>query len=182
MKIGLDFDGVISDCAELKSRVAKERYGIEVRPGDFSREYVIDNGLLTHDEYRALQKLIYHDPSIGMTIREVSGAIAGIKELAQGHDVRIITSRDNEAVDIASAWLREREIFIPIISVGYGLEKIPARECDLFVDDDLEKLVPLLGHTPKIYLFGWEYNREHKHPDIVRLDDWAELLRAIPRV
>ena len=59
MKIGLDFDGVISDCGDLKSKGAKILYGVDIPPEKFKKELVVGQGILTLEQYANLQKQIY---------------------------------------------------------------------------------------------------------------------------
>lgn len=57
MKIGLDFDGVISNCGMLKQDGAKKLYGVDIPSGKFKKKFVIEKGLLTAEQYRDLQKI-----------------------------------------------------------------------------------------------------------------------------
>lgn len=179
MKIGLDFDGVISDCLEMKSRFAKEMYGVDIPPYDFKKEIVFERKLLTPEEYRNLQLKIYEDEEIGLTINEVMGAIDGIKNLMKDHNVVVVTSRGDSSVKIARKWLNKRGVDLPFISVQYGTDKMVAKDCDVFIDDDLVKLVPLSGHVPKLFLFSWPYNQEDSHPSITRVASWKDFLDKI---
>jgi len=48
MKIGLDFDGVISDCGKLKSDGAKKLYGFDIPSAKFkSRKLSMDRGYIS---------------------------------------------------------------------------------------------------------------------------------------
>lgn len=181
MKIGLDFDGVISDCSELKSRMAKSLYGVDIPPGKFKKEIVVGEKFLTLEQYRSLQKQIYNTREIGLTMKEVPGAISGINTLLKQHEVVIITSRETEAADIAREWLMRRDVNIPILSVEYGADKIIARDCSVFIDDDMDKLLPLIGHVPNLFLFGWEYNQTDSHQEIKRIGSWEEFLQAVSK-
>lgn len=55
MKIGLDFDGVISDCGRLKSDYARKLYGVSVPAGQFKRDFVIGNGWLTAEQLATIE-------------------------------------------------------------------------------------------------------------------------------
>ena len=59
MEIGIDFDGVVTDCGELKSFVAKRLYGKDIPPDNFKKEFVVGKEMLTHKQYRELQSIIY---------------------------------------------------------------------------------------------------------------------------
>ena len=81
MKIGLDFDGVISDCGRLKSDGAKRLYGLNISPEKFKTEIVVGQGLLTLEQYRNLLKQIYGTRGIGLLMQEVEGAVGYTKRL-----------------------------------------------------------------------------------------------------
>lgn len=181
MKIGLDFDGVISDCLEIKSRFAKKMYGVDIAPHDFKKEIVFERKLLTPEQYRSLQKKIYEDREIGLTINEVPGMIEGIQTLIKNHEVVIITSRGESSVKIAKEWLGRRKIDLPFISVEYGTDKILAKDCDVFIDDDLEKLLPLVGFVPNLYLFSWPYNQNDSNPAVNLVNNWEDFLNKIKK-
>jgi len=68
MRIGLDFDGVISDCGKLKSEGAMKLYRVNISPERFKKELVVDAGVLTLEQYRNLQKQIYGTREIGLTM------------------------------------------------------------------------------------------------------------------
>lgn len=66
MRIGLDFDGVLSDCGLLKEIAAREIYGVDIPRDKFKKELVVASGVLTTDEYRRLQEVIYGTREYGL--------------------------------------------------------------------------------------------------------------------
>lgn len=66
MRIGLDFDGVITNCGQLKSNTAYDLYGLTIPPEKFKREFVINEGYLSLEQYRHLQQIIYGTLEIGL--------------------------------------------------------------------------------------------------------------------
>lgn len=182
MKIGIDFDGVISDCGDLKSVVAEKLYGIKVPSARFKKELILADGILTLEQYRQLQKLIYGTREYGFLMKPVEGALKYIALLtANGHSVVVITSRQNKELEVAREWCEKIGLSIKFIGVGYGNPKTDAaRGLDVFVDDDLDKLEPLEGIVPHLFLFRWGYNAHiDPHPTASLIHSRKELHTTI---
>lgn len=182
MKIGLDFDGVISDCGKLKSDAAKNLYGLDIPPEKFKKEIVIGEGHLTADQYRDLQKTIYGTREVGFLMEPVAGMLEGIPQLiALGHTLLIVTSRGEVELEIAKEWSVNQGLTLDFIGVGYGVSKASAcAGLDIYIDDDLDKLEPLVEIVPHRFLFSWGYN---SHIDVrtvaKRIGSWKEFRRTI---
>lgn len=182
MRIGLDFDGVISDCGDLKCKAAKRMYGVDIPSSRFKKELVVGGGILTYEQYRQLQDTIYGTREYGMLMEPVTGVIEGIGRLRQdGHELRVITSRDGEMLDVAREWATRRGLSIEFTGVGHGASKAGAAEgLDLYVDDDLDKLEPLVGIVPHRVLFSWGYNAHIDVRNVAsRVASWEELVGKV---
>jgi len=182
MKIGLDFDGVISDCGKLKSDGAKKLYGVDIPPARFKKEIVVGERYLTLEQYRELQRIIYGTREIGFLMEPVDGVLYYLPRLiTEGHTVIVVTSRGEVGVRIAKEWSVRKGLQINFVSVGQSNSKVDASVgLDLFVDDDLDKLEPLVGVVPDLFLFSWGYN---EHVDVgsvaKRVSSWRELYNNI---
>lgn len=183
MRIGLDFDGVLADCGQLKSDGARELFGVHIPPARFKKELVIPYGLLTAEQYRTVQEFVYHDRRAIPLMREVPGALASVRRLAAaGHDLIVVTSRKDDALDIACEWADSAAFsaLAGFVGVGFGNSKAPAlRGFDFYVDDDLDKLEDLDGVVPERRLFSWEYNRHIDAGCVPRVEDWGALCREV---
>jgi hypothetical protein len=178
MRIGLDFDGVISDCGDLKCKAAKRLFGVDIPPERFKKELVVGEGILTYDQYRHLQQVIYGTHEYGELMEPVPGVLEGIARLrGDGHEVRVITSRDGETLEVARAWADRRGLAIDFTGVGHGASKADAAAgLDFYVDDDIDKLEPLVGVVPHRALFSWGYNSHVDAEGVaVRVASWQEL-------
>lgn len=186
MKIGLDFDGVVSDCGQLKSDGAKLIYGIDIPPEKFKKELVVDTGILTADQYRHLQRQIYDNPKIGLTMLPVDGALEFVPRLQQeGHDLMVVTSRGESESWIAREWMRQKDLELKLVAVGGGVSKTEAcRGLDVYIDDDLDKLEPLVGVVPGRFLFSWGYNQHIEvSPAIAqRVRSWEHFYQEVSRL
>ncbi|MEK6928547.1 MAG: hypothetical protein AABW65_01155 [Nanoarchaeota archaeon] len=182
MKIGLDFDGVITDCGKLKSLGAKRLYNLDIQPEIFKTELVVGSGILTHSQYRFLQNQIY-ETELGMQMEIVPGAREYIEQLKKdSNKLYIITSRGKEACDIAQSWMNQNNIILPMHSVGGGISKKKAcKGLDVYIDDDYDKLEPLVGVVPNRFLFSWGYNQYiNTNEDIAkRVSSWKDFYEKI---
>ncbi len=182
MKIGLDFDGVISDCGKLKSDAAKKLHGLNIPPEKFKKEIVIGEGHLTAEQYHDLQKIIYGTREVGFLMEPVVGMLESVPQLlALGHTLLIVTSRGEAELEIAREWSVKQGLALDFIGVGYGVSKATA--CiglDVYIDDDLDKLEPLVGIVPHRFLFSWGYNNHIDEGAIAkRISSWQEFCKTI---
>ena len=182
MKIGLDFDGVVTDCGVLKSEGAKRLYGLDISPEKFKKEIIINNGILTADQYVELQRQIYETREFGLKMIMVPEAQKYINMLcSEGHDLEIITSRGGNALSIAKEYIAINNLSISLNGIGGGISK--AEACiglDVYVDDDLNKLIPLVGIVPHLFLFNWGYNKNIEIPkEITRVDSWEYFYKEV---
>jgi len=185
MKIGLDFDGVIADCGNLKSKGAWELYRVLIPPEKFKKEILVGEKILTSAQYSEVQHLVYNTYEMGLLMEPVEGVLRYIPRLIdEGHTVRIITSRQNESLAIAAEWALKQGLLLDFTGVGYGRSKATAAKgVDVYIDDDLEKLEPLVGVVPNRYLFSWGYN---EHIDVSgvanRIASWEEFYSTIQQL
>ncbi len=182
MRIGLDFDGVIANCGKLKADGARELYGLDIQPTNFSKEFVVGAGYLTIEEYRNLQRKVYETPEFISLMEPVGGAFEYVSRLvADGHIVQVITSRSGLVLEVAKAWLLRQGLKLSVVGVGYGRSKAEAAlGLDVYIDDDFQKLEQLVGVVPHRFLFSWGYNAGLDVGTLARrVASWREFYEAI---
>ncbi len=182
MKIGLDFDGVISNCGKLKFDGAKKLYDVEIPSRHFTREAVVAKGLLSSEEYRELQRNIYLTKEVGFLMEPVEGMLLYLPKLiADGHKILVVSSRNGVGLEIAREWTLLRNLTLEFVGVGYQNSKAQAvAGSDIYVDDDLDKLEPLVGIVPNLFLFSWDYNQHLNEGAVIkRVSSWEELYHKI---
>lgn len=183
MKIGLDFDGVISDAGELKKKYIRILYEIGMPIEETERAEAVRRGV-TNSQYTAIQRLIYNDKTVSLSARIIPHAIDTMKRLSgEGHSLTIITSRYDIGVDHVREWLR-REGFgdLEVANTQYTPKTDACRErgIEVFLDDDLPKLEPLVGTVPHPFLFTAPYNKDIEVPSgIGRVKDWNDFYEKI---
>lgn len=182
MKIGLDFDGVIADYAKTKAEVAKLLFGIDIRPEETKKEIAVPKHM-TLLQFRAIQMVANGIKEVAMSTQFVPGAQHWINHLLrERHKLKVVTSRSGIARDLAELWLPWKEILV--IGVGHDVSKAEAAAgCDVFVDDDLDKLEELVGVVPHRFLFTWKHNEGMETGEIAkRISSWKELHEQIMRL
>lgn len=186
MNIGLDFDGVIADTSGLKRATALRMFGVEIPTEIFKENLVVGRGLLTREQYRELMQTVCGNRECGLGMDEMPGAMVCLKELREaGHGMRVVTSREGAELEIAREWLKLRGLEPEFISVGYGHDKVGAvRGMDIFMDDDLNKLLPLVVHLPeRLFLFHRDYNSADQVPaGIRRVSDWVKFRELLEEI
>lgn len=186
MNIGLDFDGVITNCGKLKSEVAKKIYGIDVPPEKTTKELIISSGLLTPEQYGIIQEQAYSTRELGLSMSPVDEVLYYLPKLQdERHNIKIITSRGKLESQIAKEWMEQRGISIPIISVGYRDSKTEAcKGSDVYIDDFLDKIKPLIDIVPHRFLFTWGYNKHIEVESFIaqRISSWKEFYDEIQKI
>lgn len=186
MEIGLDFDGVISDCGKLKTYWAKELYGVDIPSERFKKELIIKDKILTLEQYRELQIQIYGVREFGLLMEPVPGVLELAPKLQrEGHNLSIITSRGEKESEIAREWMRKYGLDIQLVGVGYGVSKADAcNGLEVYIDDDLDKLKSVINVVPYRYLFSWGYNQHMEVPKEVarRINSWKSFYEEIQRL
>lgn len=177
LTLGLDFDGVFSDCTELKERVANDEH---------SRSY----DALDPDEKSDVRTIAYGDREYGLDMVPIEDAFKYVTKLHEdGHDITVITSRDGRFLDVATEWYEEQRERAPydvpeldFVGVGYPGSKAPAckeADVDVFVDDDLDKLEHLIDDVPYRFHFTGEYETETDTKVAEPVEHWEELYEEI---
>lgn len=181
LEVGLDFDGVFANSHPVKALVAKEKFGVDIDPEFFRRENIIPLGILNEEQYKELGAI-----SMGGTypIPPVEGLLEHLPVLMQIHMVRVVTSRSGGMLVAAQDWLKGHSLELPIRGVGYRVSKVDAcKGLDVYVDDDLDKLVPMIGIVPNLFFFSWPWNKHEVAPnDIKRVWSWVELMESIHQI
>lgn len=179
MKLGFDFDGVITDPVELKSQWILKNLGVQVAPGQTTNKAC--KAIIGNDVYARMIRDIYAG-SLALTNKVRPEAISVFGSLlARGHSVSIITSRLNQEAVCARELIKMHGV---PHNGFYNTEETPkdgiCRELgiELFVDDGQRKLIELAS-IPGITLVFFNEFGEEPAPGIVSVASWQELERFI---
>lgn len=184
LNIGFDFDDVIAYSHETKSKLTQSLFGIYIPPNEFRKDLILAEKILTAEQYFQMGRILFTQEH---EINPVPDAIETLRVLrTDGYDIKIVSSRDAEGKTLQPAinWLKKYNVDIPLFGTGYGNSKLEAvRGLDLFVDDDPEKLEPLIGIVPHILFYKWAHN-SHKIPPsgVVEVSSWKEIYDYISHI
>ncbi len=170
MRIGLDFDDTIADALGLKRSWISQKFSIP-----------LDQPIDTKDpKYKESKNEMYRDREFTLEyLKPRVGSLEAISQLVRSHDLSIVTSRSGDVLGIARDWLNINGVEnLEVNGVGYGNSKLDAcRELDIFVDDELRKLVNLVGSVKHLFIITTEENKDEQLPEgIKRIDSLEDLI------
>lgn len=209
MIIGLDFDNVMVKSCALKAKLAQMVFGVMIPPALFRRgtitasRAILDGKkfqILTDKQYLELRRRIYKDINIAYELESVNGSLASgqaaesdsfnfIKALAlDGHNLFCLTSHQGLGLAIAKKCIAINKLPIDCYGAGYRNTKAALAKklkLDAYMDDDLEKLLPLVGIVPHLFLLDWAFNKHVKEDaeliERVRWSQFYERIRELSR-
>jgi uncharacterized HAD superfamily protein len=182
MKLGFDFDSVITDSRKLKAEYARKLYGMDIPYQTFKWYPLVTTGIMTPEQYTTVQRAVHRGEQESQRMEAVEGVLEYLPKLIKEHDARIVTARDGESAELARRWLEKRNLEIELLGVGDKVTKAAGCQgLDLFVDDDWDKLEPLIDVVPHRYLFTWEYNKDINVPERIakRVSSWKEIYTIV---
>ena len=184
LRIGLDFDGVFSNCAQLKDDVAQDIYSRSYNDLEDVERMTVRNAAYGDRDY------VFAGGETDVVMEPMPDVFQYVSQLhADGHDIMVITSRNGDLLEIAEDWYAKQQektdYAVPDLEftgVGYDNEKLDACSdtgVDVFVDDDLHKLAPVADHVPHRNLFVGP-NAAEPDPKVAQpVESWEELYREI---
>ena len=186
----VDYDGVLACNQEVRGRYAREVYGIRGLSSPIKREFVVNTGIMTQEQYRRLQLEVSGFWKWVQQMKPIKGVTSVVPFLhREGVQLSIVTSKTDEIVSgvhygllsMAKQWLAKYDLlqyFQEIKGVGYRKSKAPViAEFEprplAFMDDDLGKLLLARGIVENLFLFSQPHNLNKELPsDVGRIDSW----------
>jgi len=191
MRIGVDFDGVISDCTIVKQMLAKQWYNVNLRPEECTTD--IAKNIIGKEQYERLYKTIESgDLALSCSPTPNCAATLG-KLIVDGHRIVIVTSLDVPKRGYAFEFIKKNKIpYHHWISLPWRenekgiLERVKKKfiitklYLDVLIDDSYENLEPLIGTGVLLLLFDQPWNRHIKEQKgIIRAKGWSEIYKLL---
>ncbi len=184
MKIGLDYDGVIADAAEMKRLWIEENLGRSLSKWKTHRDECI--GIIGESDYKIMATILY-GKDWTLKTPEVKDAADCLRKLKQqGNLLYIVTGRPTRETDFAQKWLAQKnilELFLGIHNIHQGIGDTKAQVCrelelDVLVDDYLVHLKQ--GFPKKRILLRDGSPETIKMPDGVEYArNWQEVMEKL---
>lgn len=192
MKIGLDLDGVLAEFTASYLQYYNDKHGTQHSPTEFEHTHFSERLGMTHDEVKKSISHFFTSP-FAKTIMPVKNAQEVLKNLAEEHELHVITSRPVDVSKVTLAWLNDffPDLFSSIhFTSDWVLQpetnKMKADCClelgiDILIEDYLPYAEECAACVKKhILLFDrpWNHSPINK-PNITRVCGWLEVLKFI---
>ena len=198
MRIGVDLDDVIADCAVPYLRAFAERFRLEIPEVDLGWQTLAAIDDVSGEEKDRFRMELY-DSKFFSQLQPYDDCPAVVERIAEaGHEIYFITARAERRRIVTETWLREKGLiqharavhlkphgdFDPDAAPGrydatssatYKVRLAKELELDAFCEDDVLIARSLAEAGVRVWLFDHTWNRELRHPNITRVAAWTDV-------
>lgn len=198
MRIGIDLDDVVAECAVPYLRAFAERFRLEIPDEDLGWQTLSGIDAVSGEEKDRFRRELY-DSAFFSELEPYADCPDVVERLAQaGHELYFITARAEMRRVVTETWLRERGLiqharavhlkpygdfdptappgrYDPTSSAKYKVRLAKELELDRFCEDDLLIARSLAEAGLRVWLFDHTWNRELRHPNITRVNAWTDI-------
>ena len=198
MRIGVDLDDVVAECAVPYLRAFADRYRLELPDEDLGWQTLARIDAVSGEEKDRFRIALY-DGKFFSELEPYADCPAVVERIAEaGHEIYFITARAERRRVVTETWLREQGLiqharavhlkphgdFDPGVppgrydatsSAAYKVRLAKELGLDAFCEDDVLIARSLAEAGIKVWLFDHTWNRELAHPNIDRVTTWTEL-------
>ncbi len=198
MRIGIDLDDVIAECAVPYVRQFAERYGLELPDEGIGWHTLHEIDSVPQDEKDRFRIALYDSPFFSELEPYADCPAVLERMVAAGHELYFVTARAERRRVITETWLREKGLmdyakavhlrpqgdFNPDVGRGrydtHGSARYKTRlaqelALEVFCEDDVVIARALADVGVHVWLFDQPWNRELEHPRVERVGGWSDL-------
>lgn len=181
MRLGIDLDGVVANFTKGWMYFYNNQFGTELAPADSQRWNDVVN--LTHfddiDEFWQWCSDL-DGRSVFWHLEPFPGAIEALRDLANsGHDLIILTTKPEFAVDDTYEWIERNRI--PAIEIHILDDKWRV-ECDVYLDDGPHILPGLVANRPRATVCRYVRPWNVPVPGAIDVNDFPEFRDVVDRL
>ncbi len=197
MRIGIDLDDVVAECAIPYLRKFAEEFNVELPPDPGWHTLSAISEVSPEDKDRF--RIRTYDGTFFGDLEMYADCPAVLEQLvAAGHELYFISARAERRRVITETWLREKGIldharavhlrpqrdFDPTrprgrydaeSSARYKVRLAQELELDAFCEDDRTISLALAEAGIRVFLFGHPWNRDVAHRCIERVSGWSDV-------
>lgn len=167
MRLGIDFDGTVTDAPGMQRAYAARRWGVELSELQVMRAGA--GPVLGEDRYARMGDALW-GPLTAVTPPQAD-ALRILGQLVAEHEVDIITARHGNEAAFARRWLAARGIDIRVVHTSSQpkIATCARLGIDLLLDDDIVRhgeALLAVGTLPVLY--EHPHNREAARPEGMR--------------
>ncbi|TMD60607.1 MAG: hypothetical protein E6I87_05845 [Chloroflexi bacterium] len=198
MRIGVDIDDVIAECAAPYLRAFAKEFGVDLGDGTLGWP-LLDSFTQIPKQKKDEFRMNLYDGTFFSELECYPGCTDALPRLvAAGHEVHFITARSERRRRITAEWLERKGLlrhaaslqlkpigdFVPrsYDSSGSGEYKAAVArrlELDRFCEDDPIIARRLVDERVPVFLFDRPWNGDLAHPLVHRVRDWDEVVREL---
>lgn len=203
MKIGIDLDDVVAQCAVPYLRKFAEEFKVELPAEDDLGWHTLGTLTEVSPEDKDRFRIALYDSAFFGELEPYADCPAVLERMvAAGHELYFITARAEKRRVVTETWLREKGLFDharavhlkpagdfdptrpsgrydPHSSARYKVRLAQELELERFCEDDNTISRALAEAGVKVWLFDHSWNRDVEHPNIERVMGWSEIAEKV---
>ncbi|MEK6925330.1 MAG: hypothetical protein AABW71_03785 [Nanoarchaeota archaeon] len=190
MKIGIDFDDVITNFTDSLMNYHNKKYGTNIL-----REQIIEWnwGVYWGIEREEADKRVneFHEIHNTDNIKPLAEAIYSLKKLMKNNKVFIITGRPIKFKSKTEEWLKHHiKEDLEIIFAGEWHENQGASKATIckkmnipvLLEDAPPAAIDCANQGIKVILFDNPWNKKLEHKNIIRVNNWKEAVEEVNKL
>lgn len=198
MRIGIDLDDVVAECAVPYLRAFAERFRLEIPEENLGWQTLSAIESVSGEEKDRFRRELY-DSAFFSQLEPYADCPDVVERIAQaGHEIYFITARAELRRVVTETWLREQGLiqharavhlkpygdfdptappgrYDPTSSAKYKVRLAKELELDGFCEDDTLIARKLAEAGIRVWLFDHPWNRELEHQNITRVTAWTDV-------
>lgn len=198
MRIGIDLDDVVAECAVPYLRAFADRFRLEIPEEDLGWQTLSDIDAVSGEDKDRFRRELY-DSAFFSNLEPYADCPEVVERIAQaGHEIYFITARAEVRRVVTETWLREQGLiqharavhlkprgdfdptappgrYDPTSSAKYKVRLAKELELDRFCEDDVLIARSLAEAGLRVWLFDHTWNRDLAHPNITRVTSWGDV-------
>jgi 5'(3')-deoxyribonucleotidase len=195
MKIAVDLDEVLGDFVGTFLRWYNHNgYQPKLTKEDIVKYHFKDLIGMPEGEELAMMYRFFDDGEIA-NIQPMAGAQAGVKQLAERHELYVVSGRQSRLQQETEQWV---EKYFPNIFQGvylanqYSLDGGPVLDkgtmckelgCEVLIDDGSQHVEPVTAMGVRVIILNHLWNEYHRLPaSVLRADSWEEIVGAVNKM
>ena len=198
MRMGIDLDDVVAECAVPYLRAFAERFRLEIPEEQLGWQTLSAIETVSGEDKDRFRRELY-DSQFFSQLEPYADCPDVVERIAAaGHEIYFITARAELRRVVTETWLREQGLiqharavhlkphgdfdptappgrYDPTSSAKYKVRLAKELELEAFCEDDVLIARSLAEAGIRVWLFDHTWNRELRHPNITRVNTWTDV-------
>jgi len=190
MKIGIDFDDVITEFTDPLMSFYHEKYGKKVGRDEIKEwDWGLYWGIPKEEADKRVNE--FHELHSIKNVNPLENAVSSLKKLIKNNELFIITGRPIIFKSKVESWLKHHiENELRIIHAGEWHSGQAASKSDICKELNISVLLEDAPNTAvdcankgiRVILFDKPWNQKVKHNNVIRVKNWKNALREINKI